>query len=399
MADLAKGEVLHRLHVLSELGVFPTFSTKIRSVLSQRYSGDITILPEVSYMRLPNVLSNPTPEFMTEAILAGERATWPQLSRIQNRCALELALDDAVRNLRARVVFSPSQVDMRLSAMSSTHGSRIGEDRLQRRRPGIERGRSAGSGRASAVVPTMSTATGPASAGTNLTTSGTENRRRSHRPLARRQLSWLSLSARRPRRLSATAATMSADFGSSSAATTPAAATPSSLLLLHEPPSPSYKKSSSAFLPLPPKTTTSCNFPDSPTSSTISRLSMNNFTQVKKNRSHSRSFGGCSDIDDDRSFDVDIDGEFDGDEEDDDEAIQITNTHRAKRNMASHRNHNGFRNGHEDFSAKDEEEVICHTRLNSSDQSPPASVLDANSSDEADGEDNRSIKHRKLVYG
>ncbi|KAF2000278.1 patatin-domain-containing protein, partial [Amniculicola lignicola CBS 123094] len=64
MANLAKGEALHRLHVLSELGIFPNYLTKARSILNQRYSGDITIFPSISYSHFPKVLSNPTTDYM-----------------------------------------------------------------------------------------------------------------------------------------------------------------------------------------------------------------------------------------------------------------------------------------------------------------------------------------------
>ncbi|KAG9755217.1 patatin-domain-containing protein, partial [Aureobasidium melanogenum] len=97
VANLAKGEALHRMHVLSELGVLPTTMSKLRSVLSQRYSGDITILPEVSYTQFPRVLRNPTTDFMSRAMLSGEKATWPKLSEVRNHCAIELALDTAVQ--------------------------------------------------------------------------------------------------------------------------------------------------------------------------------------------------------------------------------------------------------------------------------------------------------------
>lgn len=117
LADVARTEALHRMHILSELGVFPTLMSKTTSILNQKYSGDITILPEVSFSQFPKVLRNPNPEFMIRASLAGERATWPKLSRIQNHCAIELALDDAVQQLRARVAFSPSQVNLRLGVM------------------------------------------------------------------------------------------------------------------------------------------------------------------------------------------------------------------------------------------------------------------------------------------
>lgn len=111
---LAKAEALHRMRTLAEIGIFPNALTKAVSVLSQKYSGDITIFPEISLAHFPRMLSNPTPEFMDNAMLCGERATWPKLSRVKNHCAIELALDDAVRKLMARVVFSPSQVDLRV---------------------------------------------------------------------------------------------------------------------------------------------------------------------------------------------------------------------------------------------------------------------------------------------
>jgi TAG lipase/steryl ester hydrolase/phospholipase A2/LPA acyltransferase len=120
VANLAKGEALHRMHVLAELGVLPTTMSKLRSVLSQHYSGDITILPEVSFTQFPRVLSNPTTDFMSRAMLSGETATWPKLSQVRNHCAIELALDVAVQKVRYGLVFSPSQIDLRLNAFAST---------------------------------------------------------------------------------------------------------------------------------------------------------------------------------------------------------------------------------------------------------------------------------------
>ncbi|SLM39991.1 patatin family [Lasallia pustulata] len=120
IAHMAKGEALHRMRVTAEMGVFSNSLSKAVSVLSQKYSGDITILPEISFADFPRMLSNPTPTFMVHAMLCGERATWPKLSRVKNHCAIELALDDAVQKLRARVVFSPSQVDLRLGGPAAS---------------------------------------------------------------------------------------------------------------------------------------------------------------------------------------------------------------------------------------------------------------------------------------
>ncbi|KAI1452036.1 patatin-domain-containing protein [Annulohypoxylon moriforme] len=119
ITTLAKSEALHRMQFMAEIGIFPTLVSKLRSILSQKYSGDINILPAMGVWDLPKVLKNPTTEFMMRSCLLGERATWPKLSRIRDRCAVELALDRAVHALRARVVFSKSQVDLRRMATGS----------------------------------------------------------------------------------------------------------------------------------------------------------------------------------------------------------------------------------------------------------------------------------------
>lgn len=113
LTTLAKEEALHRLQFLAEMNIFPNLVTKFRSILSQKYFGDITILPDMSLHDLPRLLTNPDSDFMIRAARTGERATWPKLSRIRDRCAIELALDEAVHRLRARVVFSESQQDLR----------------------------------------------------------------------------------------------------------------------------------------------------------------------------------------------------------------------------------------------------------------------------------------------
>jgi TAG lipase/steryl ester hydrolase/phospholipase A2/LPA acyltransferase len=109
ITDLARHETLHRMHMLAELGIFPNLLTKARSVLSQKYTGDITIQPEIPCKDVSRMLQNPTAEFMIQTCLRGERATWPELSRIRSCCAVELELDAAVQAIRKRVVAQPIQ--------------------------------------------------------------------------------------------------------------------------------------------------------------------------------------------------------------------------------------------------------------------------------------------------
>ena len=47
--------------------------------MSQRYYGDITIVPNISYTDFLKILSNPTSKSIQEAKLRGEKATWPSI--------------------------------------------------------------------------------------------------------------------------------------------------------------------------------------------------------------------------------------------------------------------------------------------------------------------------------
>ncbi|KAK8064531.1 acyl transferase/acyl hydrolase/lysophospholipase [Apiospora phragmitis] len=77
MTQLAKGEALHRMHILAEIGIFPSLVSKLRSILSQKYAGDINILPAMGLLDLPKILKNPTIGFMHRACLLGNAPPGP----------------------------------------------------------------------------------------------------------------------------------------------------------------------------------------------------------------------------------------------------------------------------------------------------------------------------------
>lgn len=56
--------------------------------MSQKYSGDITIIPEIGYSDFLRVLSNPTPEYVSDCIHRGESATWSSKSFYKENCDL-----------------------------------------------------------------------------------------------------------------------------------------------------------------------------------------------------------------------------------------------------------------------------------------------------------------------
>ncbi|CAM0137203.1 unnamed protein product [Umbelopsis sp. WA50703] len=100
--SMARSELQHRCTQLTELGVMPSLFYRLQAIMSQRYSGDITIVPEIGYSEFLKVLSNPTPQSVMEAIIRGERATWPKMSIIKNHLQIELTIDAIIYRLRLR---------------------------------------------------------------------------------------------------------------------------------------------------------------------------------------------------------------------------------------------------------------------------------------------------------
>ncbi|KIX07541.1 uncharacterized protein Z518_02194 [Rhinocladiella mackenziei CBS 650.93] len=123
--QVAKGvlrrEIIHRAQQLADLG-FPQRWYRWASVFNQQYTGDINIFPEIRSSEYLHMMTNPTPEFMLEATVAGERATWPRMCRIKNCVAIELALIQAIHILRDRVNFGPEARAAREPRRSSSRG-------------------------------------------------------------------------------------------------------------------------------------------------------------------------------------------------------------------------------------------------------------------------------------
>ena len=80
------------------------FFNQFFGVFTQKYSGDITIKPlKLNFRNFHGLLSNPTHEKVLEAILEGERKTWPYISMVKNHCDIEFALDECVAEVERRV--------------------------------------------------------------------------------------------------------------------------------------------------------------------------------------------------------------------------------------------------------------------------------------------------------
>lgn len=100
----ATSEIIHYLDISQELGIARNMSKKLKSILTQKYSGDITILPDLRITELDKVLKNPTPQFILDAAVRGARSTWPKLGLIHNHCFVEFLLDKAISRVRSKLI-------------------------------------------------------------------------------------------------------------------------------------------------------------------------------------------------------------------------------------------------------------------------------------------------------
>lgn len=104
--DFVTCEIVHYLQILSEMNIYRNVCGKFITLLSQSYSGDVTILPDLSITDFMKIFENPTPVFLLDFIIRGARASWPKVTVINNHCGVEFALDKAISLLRGRLITS-----------------------------------------------------------------------------------------------------------------------------------------------------------------------------------------------------------------------------------------------------------------------------------------------------
>lgn len=132
IATLARDDMIYRAHLFSDT---PLLKPLVRgaSILTQKYTGDINILPEIAPSDYLHMMSNPTPQFMIEATDSGMRAAWPKMPRMRNSVAIELALLRAINVFRDRVNFGPDAAKARQKLRLEANRGRPRNSQLRRR--------------------------------------------------------------------------------------------------------------------------------------------------------------------------------------------------------------------------------------------------------------------------
>ncbi|KAL7754482.1 Lipase 5 [Sorochytrium milnesiophthora] len=107
--SFSRSELNLRCNQLKELGLLPELLYRVQSIVSQKYVGDITIIPDIEVGDYLNILTNPSAETMLMATLKGEQATWPKISIAQNHLQIEMALDRMLYKCRMRSLLNPQK--------------------------------------------------------------------------------------------------------------------------------------------------------------------------------------------------------------------------------------------------------------------------------------------------
>ncbi|GBC03237.1 hypothetical protein RclHR1_05020014 [Rhizophagus clarus] len=87
---LLSSEFRHRINQLGHMGLLPK---NFRDLIDEKVSGNITIVPYLTFSDFKALFSNPSYSSLDYWIMKGEQSTWPMLALIRNRCIIELALD------------------------------------------------------------------------------------------------------------------------------------------------------------------------------------------------------------------------------------------------------------------------------------------------------------------
>lgn len=120
LLQLLRSEILYRTDQISSFGILNVrFCQIIKSVLKQKYHGDITIIPQIQWADIWHMFVDRPMSTMLNAVNLGEVATWPKMTAIQMSLLPELALDDILLKIRDRLLILKARSSEVISSTDS----------------------------------------------------------------------------------------------------------------------------------------------------------------------------------------------------------------------------------------------------------------------------------------
>ncbi|MBE9549213.1 MAG: DUF3336 domain-containing protein [Proteobacteria bacterium] len=98
---------LEMVHQHFEIPGLSSVIKKAHALVSQNYSGDITIYPDHQLIRVSKILANLTPDQATKMMHEGRRSTWPKIERIRNTTRISRTFDACLKRMSEKYRYVP----------------------------------------------------------------------------------------------------------------------------------------------------------------------------------------------------------------------------------------------------------------------------------------------------
>jgi TAG lipase/steryl ester hydrolase/phospholipase A2/LPA acyltransferase len=97
----------------------PLLGKGLLPLLTQKYEGDITLVPRWGLNDLLELFKDPDKNRFDACILEGERITWPKLERLKQECQVERVMDQCTKNLRLKLARQEEELFANLTSSIS----------------------------------------------------------------------------------------------------------------------------------------------------------------------------------------------------------------------------------------------------------------------------------------
>lgn len=131
------GRVRVLSHAYESSHVVDLTQSMLMHYTGQSYTGDVTIVPQLTLTGIMRVLQNPTQAFIEASTSLGESLTSDFLPMVKNHTKIELALQKAYRDVNEAIHFGRSQSDLRRSMQQQSRTGRPRRSGSTQSMPGL----------------------------------------------------------------------------------------------------------------------------------------------------------------------------------------------------------------------------------------------------------------------
>jgi TAG lipase / steryl ester hydrolase / phospholipase A2 / LPA acyltransferase len=122
---------IRNISVLSLQFGIPLLGKGLLPLLTQKYEGDITLVPRWGLNDLFELFKDPDKPRFDACTVEGERITWPLLSKVRDECEIERVMDRCTRQLRLKLAHQEDALNSPKSSPSSKNKQQLNSMRTR----------------------------------------------------------------------------------------------------------------------------------------------------------------------------------------------------------------------------------------------------------------------------